>query len=373
MAEEKSMLAKIKEDIKADNAGWQASSNFLLQLSEEERRNYLGYEPGPDEPSLQEQEEASQANYQSYKAALESGGLQAFGAPSSFDWRNKDGKNWITPVKNQGGCGSCVSFGAVTTVESMVRIGRNDANYAVDLSEAHLFYCHARSEGRNCGNGWWVPPALNAFKDKGVVDEACYPYTAGDQNCTGRCSDWSKRTLRIKGYKELTTIASMKECLSKDGPLVGCFSVYSDFYAYRSGVYRKTSSATYEGGHCIGVVGYSDAESCWICKNSWGAGWGASGFFKIGYGQVGIDNKMWLVSGISDTGWLQGKKVIGLWAINQTRNAFAYISGEGWKKVNNANDTNFYLLLTDLIAAKAAGRNVDLRLVNGEIMEAYVW
>ena len=373
MAFGQTLLNQINDNIKNENSGWQADYNFFLDLTEEEQKKYLGYTPGPEELTLQEQESNGYSKYEAYLAALDSGTFSSFTAPIAFDWRNKNGQNYVTSVKNQRSCGSCVAFGAVTTVESMVKIKKNNANYAVDLSEAHLFYCHAREEGRRCNNGWWVPPSLNAFKNKGVVDEACYPYTPGDQNCTGRCTDWQSRTLKISGWKELSSISEMKECLSKEGPLVGCFSVYSDFFAYRSGIYRKTSSATLRGGHCIGVVGYNDTQRYWICKNSWGTGWGDNGYFKIAYGQVGIDNKMWLVEGISDTGWLKGKKITGLWAINQTRNAWVYVSGEGWKKVNNANDTNFYILLSQLIAAKAANRNVNLRLTSGEIMEAYVW
>ena len=59
-----------------------------------------------------------------------------------IDWHNISGQNFVTPVKNQGGCGSCVAFGAVAAVESKVKILRG-ASYAIDLSEAHLFYCIA--------------------------------------------------------------------------------------------------------------------------------------------------------------------------------------------------------------------------------------
>ena len=373
MAFGQELLNQINGDIERENAGWQTGFNEFLEKSESERDIYLGYVPGPEEESLEQQELQGFSKYQSFMASLQAGSDEGFTAPSSFDWRNKGGKNYVSPVKNQGGCGSCVAFGAVSTVESMVKIGRNNADYKVDLSEAHLFYCHARAEGRRCNNGWWVPPALNAFKGKGVVDEKCYPYTASDQNCTGKCSDWQNRLLKITDWKQISSISEMKKCLSTVGPLVGCFTVYSDFFAYKSGVYRKTSSASRRGGHCIMVVGYSDAQKCWICKNSWGTNWGDKGYFKIGYGQVGIDNHMWMVKGISDTGWLRKKKITGIWTINQTRNAWVNISGEGWKKINNSNDAKFYVLLSQLIAAKAANRPVNLRIKSKEILEAYVF
>ncbi len=93
-------------------------------------------------------------------------------------------------------------------------------------------------------NGWWPDRALENYKTTGVCDEACYPYTAGDQNCTGRCADWQNRVTKITSYQNLTNIAAIKEWLSTNGPMVACFSVYSDFFAYNNGVYRKTAGAT---------------------------------------------------------------------------------------------------------------------------------
>jgi Papain family cysteine protease/Repeat of unknown function (DUF5648) len=87
----------------------------------------------------------------------------------------------------------------------------------------------------------------------------------------------------------------MKVWLSTKGALAACFTVYSDFFAYRSGVYRHVTGGL-AGGHCVSIVGYDDAAGCWIAKNSWGAGWGDMGFFRIAYGQCGIDATMWGVT-----------------------------------------------------------------------------
>ena len=182
-------VTSIQTAIQQEQAGWQAGSNFLTALSDQERSLYLGYEPGPGEPSLAQREEASLAHYQAFAAGTK---MRGVGAPASYDLRNVGGKNFVTPVKNQASCGSCVAFGTVATVEGTARVAANNPNLAIDLSEAHLFYCHARAQGRNCGNGWWVDPALDCFKNPGVADEACYPYTAGDQNCTNLCGDWQK-------------------------------------------------------------------------------------------------------------------------------------------------------------------------------------
>lgn len=366
MAQENELRA-IQEQISKEGLSWSAGGTFLTALSDEQRKNYLGYEPGPGEPSLEEKERLAAANLHAFQAA----GAGAFAAPAAKDWRNVSGQNYVTPVKNQGGCGSCVAFGSVATVESNVKIARGSA-FAIDLSEAHLFYCLARAQGRTCSNGWYQDPPFVAFRDTGVTDEACYPYVAGDQNCTGRCSDWASRVVKISGYTVLTSIADMKDWLATKGPLQTCFSVYNDFFSYTSGVYVKANN-TLAGGHCVCVVGYDDAQQCWICKNSWGTGWGESGFFRIKYGQVGIDSRMVGVTGVVDTRWIRGKKVLGLWTINQERNAFVYLSDEGWKKISPSNDDAFINTLTQLAAAKAANANVDVYLDNGIITITYVF
>src|SRR5205085_3576943 len=115
----------------------------------------------------------------------------------------------------------------------------------------------------------------------GVVDSACFPYTANDQPCN-LCSNWQQRLTKITGWHKITNPADMKAFLSTVGPMSACFTVYEDFYYhYTTGVYRYVSGNAV-GGHCVCIVGYDDAQGCWIAKNSWGTGWGESGYFRIG-------------------------------------------------------------------------------------------
>jgi len=182
---------------------------------------------------------------------------------------------------DQGACGSCVSFGSCTATESAARIGTNNPSLAIQLSEAQLFYCVARSQGRTCAGasgGWWVPPALTALQYPGIADAACYPYTAGDQNCTNLCANWQQRVTNITGWHSLTAVADMKAWLATRGPLVTCLSVYDDFMYYGTGVYQH-STGNLDGGHCVCIIGYDDTKGAWIGKNSWGTGWGMAGVF----------------------------------------------------------------------------------------------
>src|SRR5690606_6791640 len=101
---------------------------------------------------------------------------------------------------------------------------------------------------------------------------------------------------RIASATRLSTRDQMREWLVERGPLSACFEVYEDFFYYRSGVYRHTHGAL-AGGHCVSVIGYDDVNSCWICKNSWGAGWGDEGFFRIRYGECRLE--AWETHGVS--------------------------------------------------------------------------
>lgn len=370
----KPSLESVRATIAAEGHDWEAAPTFLSRLPEDELAKYLGYNPEGEGITLKAREESSITSYGQFLASSPSG--EEFSAPVSKDWRSVNGKSYVTPVKNQGNCGSCVAFGAVASVESKIKILRG-ADYEVNLSEAHLFYCIARAQGRTCGGssgGWWPEPSQIGFRDTGVCDAACYPYTAGDQNCTNRCTDWQSRAVRTTSYTKLNGLAAIREWVGTNGPVQACFTVYSDFMNYyQSGVYKKTNNATVLGGHCVAIIGYDDAQQCWICKNSWGPAWGEKGFFRIGYGQCGIDAECFGINGILNTRWIRQKKVIGLWANSDERNAWAYLSGEGWQKISNNNNDGFSNSVRELTAAKSANAPVDVYVNNGLIETIYVF
>ncbi len=365
MALERLDAATLQTAILQAGEGWQAGLTSVSELSDQDKRLRLGAVPPPGEASLEAREQLATSR-------LSETAITAAGAPAAYDLRNVGGQNFITPIKDQGGCGSCVAFGSVATVEGTFRRQRNNAALAVDLSEAHLFYCIARAQGRTCANGWWCDKGLDAFKTDGVCDEACYPYTAGDQNCSNRCADWQNRLTKITNWHKITSTADMKTWISTHGPLSCAFTVYNDFFSYKTGVYKHVSGAV-AGGHCVSCIGYNDAGKYWICKNSWGPGWGDAGFFCIAYGQCGIDSEMWAVDAIVESGWLNGRKVIGLWTIDQNRNAWVYLDGGiGWRRIAYDNDNIFLDLLTQLASAKTGGSKVNVYQDNGIIKQVYV-
>ena len=287
-------LPAIQARLRQTGAKWQASVTSLSALSPQEKQVRLGAVPPPGTPTLQEREKAGSTKFAAAKAQAKT---RVTTYPVSLDLRDVDGNNYITPIKDQGPCGSCVAFGTTATIEGTLQYQLGDPNLQSDLSEAQLFYCIAASQDCTCETGWWPDPALNAYQNSGIVDENCFPYTAGDQPCN-LCPDWQNRVTKIIGWHTLSSTDDMKTWLSTKGPLCTCFSVYDDFFSYTSGVYTPVST-NYMGGHCIAVIGYDDNNECWICKNSWGTNWGENGFFQIAYGQCGIDQEMWAVEGIA--------------------------------------------------------------------------
>lgn len=274
----------IRRDIQAKGYAWEAEENYLTLMADADQRVRLGVNPPDGAPTIDDalrmQSEA---------------GTSAPDAPARFDLRNVDGKNYDTAVKDQGGCGSCVAFGLAAAIEVSVKYAGKKPDLAVDLSEAHLFFCYAKKEGFGCNTGWWPANALAHATATGVVDEACFRYSDHDQNCT-LCGDWNARLTRPASSTKLTDRAAMKEWVATRGALSACFVVYQDFIAYRTGVYRHASGGQL-GGHCVAIVGYDDKESCWICRNSWDDRWGDDGYFRIAYGECGIDS--WDVRGVT--------------------------------------------------------------------------
>ena len=365
-------LGDIQDALRDAGDPWEAGVTSLSSLSIEEQRVRLGVTPPPGELSIEE----VALRAEEMKGAMRTQAIAAIGAPAAYDLRNVGGANYVTPIKDQASCGSCVAFGTTATVESRVRLQRGDPNLAIDLSEAHLFFCLGQSTGASCSNGWWPHHAFDAYKATGVTTEACYPYASGlsKKDCSGLCSSWKDSVIKITGYTALTgQSAKIKEWISSGkGPVSACFVVYQDFFSYREGIYRHVSG-NQSGGHCVTIIGYNDSPGYWICKNSWGTGWGSGGFFNIAYGECGIDT--WQnhgVDAIENTGWHNNTLVIGLWAINQDRNAWVYFQGFGWRKISPDNDNILLDMLSQLIAAKAAARPVNFYEENGVIKQIYV-
>jgi C1A family cysteine protease len=288
--------------------------------------------------------------------------------PKLKDWRNINGVNYVTPVKSQGLCQSCVAFSIVAALETAIRIVQKQPTLDIDLSEAHLFYCH--NDSNSCQNGWWPTAGLDFVKNKGVAPESFYPYAAGNQACLVS-GGWESQKVQITGWRNITDIPDIKNWIDDNGPVVAVLEIFTDMYSYGSGIYHRGAGTTL-GWHSVCVVGYNDIDNYWICKNCWGAEFGDNGYINIAYGECSIEAYgMFAIEGIVQSRWVKGKKVQALWANNKELNAWAYIESEGWRKITAANRQVFFQILMQLIQAKNKGTNVNVRIYDTTIREIY--
>ena len=287
-------LPSLRQAADSGRLSWQPGETSHTGMSLLRARSRLGAVPPGGLDELRQRERSARAKI----AAADAG---AAAAPAAYDWRNVGGASYISPVKDQAGCGSCVAFGVTAVFESMVRIAAKEPALRVDLSEAYAFFCLGPDHGAApCPDGgWWPDDALTAMHQSGITDELNYPYTDQNQPCR-RGADWQSRLTTFDHWTTRDTVAAMKTYLSTVGPMTACFTIYEDFYYYYTGgvyTYHEATSGDVIGGHCVQIVGYNDAQHCWIAKNSWGTGWGENGFFRIAYGSAGIDDEMWGIDG----------------------------------------------------------------------------
>ncbi|MDD5243826.1 MAG: C1 family peptidase, partial [Syntrophorhabdaceae bacterium] len=206
----------------------------------------------------------------------------AVSMPLKLDWRNYDGNNYVTPVRDQGECSACWAFATTAALEANILITGNMPGTPLDLSEQALLSC---SGAGNCYGGW-IDFASDFIRDIGLPQESCYPYMSTDNFCSSICPEWPGKAHKMSDwYRVDPTIESIRYSLYNYGPLVVLMAVHTDFFYYGSGIYTHTWG-TREGYHTALIVGYDDEEQCFIVKDSWGTDWGEDGYLRIAYSEI---------------------------------------------------------------------------------------
>uniref|UniRef100_A0A3Q4B9J1 Dipeptidyl peptidase 1 n=1 Tax=Mola mola TaxID=94237 RepID=A0A3Q4B9J1_MOLML len=209
--------------------------------------------------------------------------------PEHWDWRNVNGVNYVSPVRNQASCGSCYSFATMGMLEARLRILTNNSQTPI-LSPQQVVSCSEYSQG--CDGGF--PYLIGKYvQDFGIVDESCFPYVGKDTPC-GVPQDcrrvYAAEYNYVGGFYGGCSETAMMLELVKNGPMGVAFEVYPDFMVYKNGIYHHTGLADpfnpFElTNHAVLLVGYGrchvTGQKYWIVKNSWGTGWGEDGYFRI--------------------------------------------------------------------------------------------
>jgi len=201
--------------------------------------------------------------------------------PQTLDWRTQ---NMVTPVKDQGQCGSCWAFSVTENIESMYCMkNKIDCTSFPPLAPQEIVDCDTTDQGCNGGD----PPTAYAFvmSEGGMEDNSDYPYTAQDGTCNFQ-SNLVKVTISNWQYATSNSDeGTMQNNLVSWGPLSICVDA-EPWQDYTGGV-MMASDCSNSLDHCVQLVGYDMTQSTpfWIVRNSWGTDWGENGYIRLQYGQ----------------------------------------------------------------------------------------
>lgn len=229
---------------------------------------------------------AEPSNLHSPSSNLQSpSSIPSLGLPTSFNWCDQ-GK--CTPVKDQGNCGSCWTFGTVGPLESNIKIKDGVER---DLSEQYLLSCN--TDGWSCRGGWWahdyhwnkIPPGE---PDAGAVYEADFPYVASDVSCGPAHTHHEKIDSwhYVGSEYSRPSVAAIKQAIYDYGPVSVAVCVGDAFLEYSGGVFQNNECS--DVNHAVVLVGWDDNQGIWHLKNSWGPSWGESGYMRIKYGTSNV-------------------------------------------------------------------------------------
>jgi len=193
----------------------------------------------------------------------------------SIDWRTKGA---VTPVKNQGQCGSCWAFSTVGGLEGAWEI---ETGSLTSMSEQQFVDCSKQNSG--C-NGGLMDTAFQYAEGVAVATESSYPYTARDGTCqSGKAT--AIPAGGVTGFKDVSaSTSSLQSALNQQPVSVAIEADQSVFQRYSGGVITTGCGSNLD--HGVTAVGYN--SDYFIVKNSWGTSWGNDGYVNIAGSQCGI-------------------------------------------------------------------------------------
>ena len=199
--------------------------------------------------------------------------------PNSVDWISSGA---VTPVKNQGHCGSCWTFSTTGSIEGALYI---KTGKLVALSEQQIVSCDKTGNGCNGGN---IDMAFEWVKNNGgLCSEEDYKYTSSTGNndkCINSCN--LINNTNIKSYQDVEIgVKYLKTAVSKQPVSIAIEADETSFQLYSEGILNSKCGIKLD--HAVLLVGYGEENGIeyWKVKNSWGESWGESGYIRIKIGE----------------------------------------------------------------------------------------
>lgn len=206
-----------------------------------------------------------------------------------------------SPIQDQGSAGSCTSHAMSGMLEFLelqdfrAKISMQPEEFAgVGLqhpSRLFIYYNERIIEGTpDQDSGASIADSVRSVVQYGFCNENLWAYNLGrllekpnepayQQALRHRCSNY--RSLQL---------TDLQPCLAGGNPFIMGIPVYQSFESQRTAVTgivpMPMRGEQLLGGHAICVVGYSDSEQQFICRNSWGSSWGMNGFFRMPYAYI---------------------------------------------------------------------------------------
>lgn len=192
--------------------------------------------------------------------------------PSIIDYRLSD--KVVSPVKDQGQCGSCWAFSSAESLEG--QLGLN--GHRINVSTQNFVDCVTVDYG--CGGGW-MDDALAYAEKTGVEKDGDYPYVATSQECRANASEAS---IKPTAYVDIPPgDDNLRKALLILGPVSIALDATDNFQMYNSSdyIFNDDSCDATMPDHALLLTGYNDIEGYWIVKNSWNTDWGRNGYIYI--------------------------------------------------------------------------------------------
>jgi cysteine peptidase B len=199
-------------------------------------------------------------------------------AGQAIDWRQKGA---VTPVKDQGQCGSCWSFSTTGNVEGQWFLAGHGL---VSLSEQFLVSCDTVDGACNGGLPSQTMSWIVQQNGGNLVTEASYPYASGSGTSPSCNRNGNVVGAKITGHTDLPSDeASMAAWVYSNGPLSIAVDA-SSWQTYNGGVMTNCQASQVD--HAVLIVGFDTTANppYWIVKNSWSTRWGESGYIRLQYG-----------------------------------------------------------------------------------------